>query len=236
MQIFYSKSLNEDLIRLEKDESRHCARVLRMREQQRIGVVDGAGTLCIAELLDVNPDSTIAKVIDRKENFGARPFSLHLAVAPTKNIDRFEWLLEKSTECGIDEITPVICEKSERRVIKPQRLEKILLSAMKQSVRAYLPRLNPAVKLEHFLNNPFNGTAVIAHCGEGKRSNLQNTYTAGGNLLILVGPEGDFSGEEVDLALEQGYRAISIGQHRLRTETAALTLCIQANTMNGLLI
>ena len=235
MQIFYSKSLNEELIRLDKDESRHCAKVLRMQEQQQIGVVDGAGTFCIAELTDVNHESTLARVLSRKENYGSRPFTLHLAVAPTKNIDRFEWLLEKSTECGVNEITPIICEKSERRVIKPERLEKILLSAMKQSMRAFLPKLHPVVKLKQFLNTPFDGTALIAHCSEGMKTSLINTYIPGNNLLILIGPEGDFSGEEIDLALQQGYQAISLGRHRLRTETAALTLCIQANTLNGLL-
>jgi len=235
MQIFLSNNLTEDLIRLNKDESRHCAKVLRMQEQEKIGVVDGTGTFCIAELTDVNHESTFARVISREENFGARPFKLHLAVAPTKNIDRFEWLLEKSTECGVDEITPIICEKSERRVIKPERLEKILLSAMKQSMRAFLPKLHPAIKLKQFLNAPFDGTALIAHCGEGMRSGLQESYVPGTNLLILIGPEGDFSKEEVDLALQQNYQAISLGQHRLRTETAALTLCIQSNTLNGLL-
>jgi len=236
MQIFLSNNLNEDLIRLNKDESRHCAKVLRMKERQQIGVVDGAGTFCIAELTDVNHESTFARVISRVENFGARPFRMHLAVAPTKQIDRFEWLLEKATECGVDEITPLICEKSERRVIKPERLEKILLSAMKQSMRAFLPKLNPAVKLKQFLNNPPDEISLIAHCGQWEKDNLQKAYTRGENLLILVGPEGDFSEQEIELALKQGCRAISMGQHRLRTETAALTLCIQANTMNGLLL
>lgn len=236
MQIFFSNNLNEELIRLDKEESRHCAKVLRMKTDQQIGVVDGNGTFCKAVLIDVHHENTLARVISREERFGKRPFRLHLAVAPTKNIDRFEWLLEKSTECGVDEITPIICEKSERRVIKPERLEKILLSAMKQSVRAYLPILNPAVKLRHFLSTPASATGLIAHCGHGERTNLHETYAPGHDLIVLIGPEGDFSDQELDMALGQGYQAISMGQHRLRTETAALTLCIQANTINGLLL
>ncbi len=235
MQVFLSNDMTADLISLNEEESRHCAKVLRMKPGEQIGIVDGKGTFCKALLTEVNQKSTLAQVISRKENFGKRPFSLHLAVAPTKNIDRFEWLLEKATECGVDEVTPVICEKSERRFIKPARLEKIMLSAMKQSLRAYLPRLNPAVKLADFLAKPINGTALIAHCGSGEKTNLQEAYLPGKDLLLLVGPEGDFSDNELGLAFKQACRAISIGQHRLRTETAALTLCIQANTVNALL-
>ncbi len=173
--------------------------------------------------------------IAQKENIGKRPFRLHMALAPTKNIDRFEWFLEKATECGIDEITPVICEKSERRVIKPQRLEKILVAAMKQSLRAFLPRLNAATPLETFLRQPLANSRFIAHCAEGSRKHLRDVYMPGSDALFLVGPEGDFSDREIETAIEQGFTAISMGKHRLRTETAALALCVQANTMNALL-
>jgi 16S rRNA (uracil1498-N3)-methyltransferase len=206
-----------------------------MQPGDEVCLVDGRGTFCKARLLEVHHQMATATVYHRQEEYGKRPFHLHLAVAPTKNIDRFEWLLEKATECGVDEITPLICEKSERRIIKPRRLEKILQSAMKQSVRAYLPALNPAIKYADFIKQPSPDIALIAHCADGVKQNITNTYKAGKNIIAIIGPEGDFSEAEISLALSNGYKAISMGRHRLRTETAALALCIQINTINGLL-
>ncbi len=235
MHYFYCENIYDDVVQLDDEESRHCARVLRLRAGHKIGAVDGKGTFCIATLLEVGSKTTRARVVERTDNYGKRPFRLHLAVAPTKHIDRFEWLLEKATECGIDEITPVICEKSERRIIKPQRLEKIIVAAMKQSGRAYQPTLNPITPFRDFIRKDVAGMALIAHCEDGEKKSLANLYQPGNNVLVMIGPEGDFTGEEVKAAVDKGYQAISLGMHRLRTETAALLACIQVNTINGLL-
>ncbi len=235
MHIFYEQELQGDAITLSQEESRHCLRVLRMQTGQEAIIVDGKGTRCRAILQDTGSREAIFAVAAREHQVGKRPFHLHMAVAPTKNIDRFEWFLEKATECGVDEITPVICEKSERRVIKPQRLEKILIAAMKQSLRAFLPRLNAAIPLEEFILHPKISHRYIAHCAEGSKQHVANAYTPGSDALFLVGPEGDFSDGEIEATAAQGFTAISLGEHRLRTETAALALCVQANSINALL-
>ncbi|MDR4987425.1 MAG: RsmE family RNA methyltransferase [Bacteroidales bacterium] len=235
MHLFYVKDLSGDVITLDGDESRHCTRVLRMKPGDEIGIVDGRGTWCRAHLLEVHPAETTATIVHRQEGFGKRPFHLHIAVAPTKNIDRFEWFLEKATECGVDEITPLICEKSERRVLKTHRLEKIMVAAMKQSLRAYLPKLNPAHTLAEFISQPLPEVALIAHCAGGEKFSTSESCEPGRNTLVLVGPEGDFTAAEIAAAQDRGFKAISMGAHRLRTETAALALCIQWNTANGLL-
>ncbi len=235
MHVFFVHDLSGDLFSLPEEESRHCARVLRLRPGDRVALTNGKGLWAHASIEEPHPKSSLVKVIEKKEHVGRRPFRLHMAVAPTKNIDRFEWFLEKATECGIDEITPVYCENSERRIIKPHRLEKILVAAMKQSLRAYLPKLNPAVELREFLQQPAVANAFIAHCADGEKQTLTGNYQTGEDVTMLVGPEGDFSPEEIDVATGAGYRAISMGSHRLRTETAAVALCIQINTLNNLL-
>lgn len=235
MHIFFTDNIISDQTHLSPEESNHCARVLRMHAGDEIALVDGGGTFCKARLQEVHHKKTTALIYHREPEFGKRPFHLHLAVAPTKSIDRFEWLLEKATECGVDEITPIICEKSERRIIKPQRLEKVLQAAMKQSLRAYLPRLNPVIKYTDFIKQPLQEIALIAHCADGAKQNMATTYEVGKNVMAMIGPEGDFSEAEIRLALDKGCQAISLGPHRLRTETAALAMCIQLNTANVLL-
>lgn len=219
---------------LSQEESYHAVKVLRLRPGQQVVVTDGQGKWFEGELTEANARACVVNITRREEQL-SRPFRLHMAVAPTKNIDRFEWFLEKATECGIDEITPVFCENSERHVIKPGRLEKLLVAAMKQSLRAYLPVLNPPVKLQDFLKKDAQGTKLIAHCGSGTRNNLQIVYAQGQDAVVLIGPEGDFSETEVKIALEAGYKPITLGDYRLRTETAAVTLCINLNFVNGLL-
>jgi len=235
MHVFYHEDVEHDTVVLSPDESRHCIKVLRMSEGGDAVIVDGHGTWCKAQLLDPNPRKSTFKVKERIRDFDKRPFHLHMAVAPTKSIDRFEWFLEKATECGIDEITPLLCEKSERRVIKPQRLEKILIAAMKQSLRATLPRLNGAITMESFLRQPLPGSRFIAHCAEGGKKHVRDIYETGNDAIFLVGPEGDFADTEIEAAAAQGFTAISMGAHRLRTETAAMALCVQVNSMNALL-
>jgi len=233
MHIFYEENLQNDLVELSPEESRHCTKVLRLKAGDEIGFVDGKGLFASARLVDVNARSTTATITHR-EHKPKRDFHLHMAVAPTKSIDRFEWFLEKATECGIEEITPIICAQSERTVIKRDRLKKILLAAMKQSQRAWLPKLNNAVRFKDFVKNiKTETTAFIAHCGEGEKQSLKQVYQPGKDVLIMIGPEGDFNREEIELAGEKGIQAISLGQNRLRTETAALVACMEVNFMNG---
>ena len=235
MHLFYSEDLSKDLIQLTAEESRHCAKALRIQPGDEVAFVDGKGQFCKARMLSVDARASQASVVHREKQ-KPRSFHLHIAIAPTKNIYRFEWFLEKATECGIDEITPILCEQSERRVIKPARLNKILIAAMKQSQRAYLPQLNEAVKLSQLLENYQSETpAFIAHCDKGQKHPLGRTYQPGSDALVLIGPEGDFSNQEVQTALEKGMKPVSLGENRLRTETAAMVTCIQLNSINNLL-
>lgn len=234
MHVFFSERLDGDMIMLSSEESHHALRVLRLREGQEVTLTDGKGKWLRGLLAEVNSKTCLINILDRR-NQPPRPFHLHMVVAPTKNIDRFEWLLEKATECGIDEITPVFCENSERNIIKPDRLEKVLVAAMKQSKRAWLPVLNPAVRLKDFLKQPADGVKMIAHCGPDQRHQLNDLYVAGQNAIVLIGPEGDFSETEVRQALQAGYLPVTLGDHRLRTETAAIAMCIELNFLNRLL-
>ena len=233
MHIFFEENLQNALVELSPEESRHCTKVLRLKAGDEIGFVDGKGLFARARLVEVNAKSTTAAITQR-ELQSKRNFHLHIAVAPTKSIDRFEWFLEKATECGIEEITPIICAQSERKVIKPERLNKIIVAAMKQSQRAWLPRLNDVVKFKDFVKSYSSDTpSFIAHCDEGAKNPLRDAYQPGKDVLIMIGPEGDFSPEEVQLARDKGIQAISLGQNRLRTETAALVACMEVNFLNG---
>ena len=234
MHVFFSGDLDGDMLVLNQEESHHAVRVLRLREGQQVTITDGKGKWYQGILEEANARSCVVRV-DIREMQSARPFHLQMAVAPTNNIDRFEWFLENATECGVDEITPVFCENSERTVIKPERLEKLMVAAMKQSLRAYLPVLNPGISLQDFLNKPFSGTRLIAHCGPDQRNDLSKAYHAGEEATILIGPEGDFSEKEISDALKAGFMPINLGNYRLRTETAALAVCIELNYINKLL-
>ncbi|MCA1759298.1 MAG: 16S rRNA (uracil(1498)-N(3))-methyltransferase, partial [Bacteroidales bacterium] len=220
MQLFYVPNVAKSEIVLDETESKHAIRVLRLNAGDKVQVVDGAGGFYTAEITEPHPKKCKLSILESHKEFGKRQFKLHIAIAPTKNIDRFEWFLEKATEIGIDEITPLLCEHSERKNIKPDRLEKILVSAMKQSVKAYLPKLNPLVPYNNFIK--LNGTSqkFIAHCNVGEKPHLKNEIEKGGNVIILIGPEGDFSPDEVEQAKTNGFREISLGPSRLRTETA----------------
>jgi len=233
MHVFYSDIAEGQPVVLNGEESHHAVKALRLREGQEVMVTNGKGVWCRG-ILGSSHAKGILVYITETILHAQRPYDLHLAVAPTKNIDRFEWFLEKATECGIDEITPLLCEKSERHSVKHERLEKLLIAAMKQSLRAFLPKLNPAIKLSEFLKKDFDGIGLVAHCREASRKTLAEVYRAGQNVTMIIGPEGDFSEAEVILALEKGFTPVSLGPHRLRTETAALATCIQLNFMNGL--
>jgi 16S rRNA (uracil1498-N3)-methyltransferase len=221
MHLFYNPHIQGDSFELEEQESKHAIRVLRLIRGDRVILVDGRGGWYEAVITEDHPKRCRLKIETEKQGYQALSYKLHLAMAPTKNLDRFEWFLEKATEIGISEITPLICKRSERRQIKIERLEKILVSAMKQSLKAYKPKLNEPMGMEEFLNIERPGTLGIAHCYPLKRLSIKEMNHSG-NYTLMVGPEGDFTEEEVSLALQSGYAPFHLGSSRLRTETAAI--------------
>ena len=232
-QLFYNPSLDLDSKELvfAAEESKHIAKVLRKKTGDNVQVTNGDGLLFSATLTEATPDQCIASItsIDKK----ILPMHwLHIAVAPTKSADRFEWFLEKATEIGINEISPIICEHSERKTLKRDRCNRILESAMKQSKRAYLPKLNEPETLEDFLSHEHPGLRFIAHCREGEKLELKRRVAPDKDITILIGPEGDFSEAEIDLAYEKGFYPVSLGEARLRTETAAVVACATVNLIN----
>ncbi len=232
MHIFYTPDISGNNYTLSEDESKHCVRVLRLGKGDQIMLVDGLGGCFNAEITDPNPKRCTVKVIQSELNFGFRKFQIQIAIAPTKNIERMEWFLEKATEIGINRVIPILCQHSERKEIKPERLEKVMVSAMKQSLKAYLPQLDPLTKLSELIRQPFEGQKFIAHCEEQGRELLKNRIVQNQNYLILIGPEGDFSPEEIELALKSGFEAVSLGESRLRTETAGVVACHTLNLLN----
>lgn len=232
MQIFYTPDIKDDLYILNEEESRHCIKVLRLSKGDTVSLVDGIGTLYTAEITEPHPKKTGLHVLNKQTEFGKREYSLHLAVAPTKNIERFEWFLEKATEIGVDEITPIICDRSERKEVKSERLNKIITSAVKQSIKAYHPRLNETVKLKSFVKSLNSKQKFIAHCNSGDKSALKDILVPQTDYIILIGPEGDFTPDEVAVCMQNGYIPITLGESRLRTETAALEACFEVNFIN----
>lgn len=233
MQIFYTPDITDNTYLLNETESKHCVRVLRLSKGNIIHLSNGKGTLFKAEITDPNPKSCTLKIIEEIPDYEKRNYFLHVAIAPPKNIERFEWFLEKATEIGIDEITPVITENSERKILKPERLEKIIVSALKQSVKAYKPLLNQLISFDEFMNKDTSGyDCFIAHCHEGKKKNLFNAAVSQNNSIIFIGPEGDFSKNEVDRAIAKGFTPVSLGTSRLRTETAAIVATHTFSVLN----
>ncbi len=233
MQLFYIPLVPGKSIILPEEESKHCVRVLRMAKGHTLQMVDGKGNLYHGTITDDNP-KRCAIAIDRVElEFEKRSFRLHIAMAPTKNIERFEWFLEKCTEIGIDEITPIVCEHSERRLINRDRLERVMVSAMKQSVKACLPVLNELTPFSALIQNATEETKLIAYCGNFNNKHLKELIQPKRSVLILIGPEGDFSPSEVSLSWSHHFYTVSLGKSRLRTETAGVYACSIANAMNG---
>ena len=233
MQLFYDPTLEIGSTNcvFGREESRHILRVMRKKVGDTVHITNGKGVIFVGEIADPSLQSCEVKITDYEKSIEPM-YTLHMAVAPTKNIDRFEWFLEKATEIGVDEITPVICEHSERKVLKHHRLEKIIQSAMKQSLRPYLPKLNEAVSLKDFLDNNPKGLKFIAHCQEGEKVELKRRVAPDKDILVLIGPEGDFSRTEIDLAIEKGFWPVSLGDFRLRTETAAILACSTVRFIN----
>lgn len=228
MRLFYNPEVLPGMsaVQFSKEESRHISRVLRLQPGDPIQITNGLGSVFHGKLTDTDSKTCRAE-IDREEKKPPLPYQLHLAVAPTKSNDRFEWFLEKAVEIGISEITPVICQYSERRKINAGRYEKILQNAMKQSLQAYLPVLNPAIPFQDFIEKNKSGADLnlIAHCYEGQKQKIQTVLQPGKSVTILLGPEGDFSQTEVGQALSAGFCPVSLGKNRLRTETAAVVAC-----------
>ena len=231
MQLFYNSDINSDTssITFDKIESRHIVRVLRKKENDTLYITNGKGFLFDAKITIASDKKCIAEIISFKQKQKPWNYYLHVAIAPTKNNDRLEWFLEKATEIGIDEITPIICQNSERRVVKIERFEKIIQSAMKQSLKFTLPKLNPPIKFNEFINQDFEGKVYIAHCENTHKKLLRNILAPTKKTTILIGPEGDFSLNEIQKALHNNYLPISLGESRLRTETAGL---VAVNTVS----
>jgi 16S rRNA (uracil1498-N3)-methyltransferase len=214
------------------EEARHCVKVLRKKEGDEILLTDGKGFFYDAEIVQANPKHCLVNILNTTEQPENRNFSIQIAFAPTKNMDRIEWFAEKATEIGIDRFSPVLCRHSERKDIKPQRIDKILVSAMKQSQKAILPRLDEMQAFVEFIEQDFKGQKFIAHCYPHEKKTLKEAYRVGESALILVGPEGDFSEQEVEQAVKKGFQPISLGESRLRTETAALAACHAIHVLN----
>lgn len=229
--IFYAPNVLETC-ELPQDESQHCVRVLRMQEGDEILITDGKGCFFDAVIANAHQKHCAVEISNQVEAPKSWNFNLHIAFAPTKNIDRVEWFIEKATEIGIDHLTPLLSFHSERRQIKNERLEKILISAMKQSQKAVLPKLDIMTSFSKFVGADFDGKKFIAHCHEGAKKHLKEVYQATENALILIGPEGDFSEDEVNEAIRNGYQPITLGESRLRTETAALIACHSIHALN----
>ncbi len=232
MQLFYVPNISGTEIILDETESKHAVRVLRLQNGNRVQVIDGKGGFYESEIADANQKKCRLSIINSKLEFGKKDFHLHIAIAPTKNIDRFEWFLEKATEIGIDEITPLLTSHSERKTVNPERLEKILASAMKQSLKAYLPKLNDLTTFKELVVSNKTGNKYIAYCDEVQKIHLKDLVIKGKDTLILIGPEGDFSPREIQLALENGFSVVSLGKARLRTETAGIVACHIVNLAN----
>ena len=232
MHVFYTPDILTKA-ELPEEEAAHCTRVLRLSEGDEITLTDGNGYFYQAEISAASNKrcSVIIKETTFQESLW--PCHLHIAMAPTKNMDRNEWFAEKATEIGFSELTFLNCRYSERKVIKNERIEKILISAMKQSLKARLPKLNEMVDFDKFITGNFEGQKFIAHCYEGEKPYLKDVIKPGEDALILIGPEGDFSEEEVNKAIEKGFIPISLGNSRLRTETAALVACHTLILANG---
>jgi 16S rRNA (uracil1498-N3)-methyltransferase len=230
--LFYSPDI-DNISQLPEYESQHCVKVLRMRTGDKLTVTDGKGFFYDCELIDANSKGCTISVLNRYEVPTGRNFKLHIAFSPTKQMDRNEWFIEKATEIGIDKFTPIYSNFSERKDIKTERLKKIAISAIKQSQQASLPEIDIQVSFNDFISMQFNSKKYIAHCYDKPKTPLTQLYNKGDDALILIGPEGDFSEEEVESAIKNGFEPISLGETRLRTETACLVAMHTIHVVNN---
>lgn len=234
MKLFYQPNISKYFNELTEEESYHCSRVLRLKNKDIIYVTDGKGNLFKTEIVEINSKRTIVEILEVEKDYGKLPYYIHIAIAPTKNIDRFEWFVEKSVEIGINEITPIICKNSERKIVKNDRLNRIAESAMKQSYKTYHPKINEQqrysdfIKLENRCEQKF-----IAFCEDvDNKEYLGKVVSKKSNILILIGPEGDFTIEEIQFAINNNLIPVSLGRSRLRTETAGVIACDIVSVIN----
>ncbi len=234
MQLFHIPDVQGELAFLKEEEAHHCLQVLRHKVGDKLHFTDGQGTMYEGVLVEATKKNGILR-IEKRQLHTPKNYHLHVAIAPTKQIERFEWFVEKATEIGIHEITPIYCHHSERKQLRTDRLEKVVLSAVKQSLQAYLPKLHEPMSFTELLQSTKQSTAqkMMGYCADGvPRIHLKNKYIVGQNAIILIGPEGDFSEKEVHAALQHGFSAITLGENRLRTETAGIVACGVVALMN----
>lgn len=233
MQLFYGPQLqkNDKEYIFDETESRHIVKSVRKKSGDTLWITNGNGLLFQSTIIDADPKrckvQLKAPVINQPDGY-----YLHMAVAPTKMNDRFEWFLEKATEIGVHEITPIITEHSERKTVKKERMERVVLAAMKQSFQTFLPKLNEALTLRDFFKLNHEGQLFIAHCDDTERQELKDNLLVNSTYTILIGPEGDFSPTEIDVAKSVGFQPISMGKNRLRTETAGVVACTTVAVIN----
>lgn len=232
MQMFYLPEAAEGIVTLPEDESKHCVKVLRMGAGDTFNVTDGKGFLYDATLIDAVPKHATAELTNKRKGYDHWNYTLQIAIAPTKLNERMEWFLEKATEIGIDRVSLFTSYHSERRAANVERFEKILVAAMKQSLKSRLPKLDDLVPFEKLVAQPFDGQKFIAWIDDNVTDCLCNMYHKGESVLVLIGPEGDFSPEEVELANKHGFVPVSLGDARLRTETAAVVACHTIQLVN----
>jgi 16S rRNA (uracil1498-N3)-methyltransferase len=225
VHLFYTPDINSDIYVLSEDESKHCTRVLRLQQGDTVYLIDGKGGLYTSIIQDAHQKKCQLQIVDKQIEYGKLPFVSHIAVSPTKNLDRMEWFVEKAVEIGVSEITFLLCEHSERRNIRLDRLEKIAVSAIKQSKKGYMPLLNDLTPYYRFIQKAVPESTFIAHLENDATKSIKEHYKFGRPHCIMIGPEGDFSSSEIQSAYEVGIKPVTLGNSRLRTETAALVAC-----------
>jgi 16S rRNA (uracil1498-N3)-methyltransferase len=233
MNIFFAPDINSPQVILSPEESAHCVRVLRLNEGEKVQLIDGKGGLYEAVVAEPDARRCMIEIIGTRQIHRTRDYTLHIAIAPTKNMDRFEWFVEKSVEIGVDTITPLLCQRSERRVLKTDRLHKLIISTMKQAMVLHQPVLNELTDYKKFMTGlPVSfKNRLIAHCEDTERKTLKDTLMPLSDVVVLIGPEGDFSPEEIKGAADKGFTPVTLGPNRLRTETAGIVACHAINLL-----
>ena len=232
MYLFYAPDIKDKGYILNPEDSRHCAKVLRLKSGVRITLTDGRGSFYYAKITKADAKATEVAVEETERQEKPWPFHLHVAIAPTKNMNRTEWAIEKMIELGVDRITPLLCDHSERKTIKPARIHRIITSAVKQSLKAWYPQLEEMTQFKKFVEGEFQGGKYIAYRDEQYNKMLGEFYSPSADAVVLIGPEGDFSRDEVALAIEKGFKPVNLGKSRLRTETAAVVACHGLHMLN----
>lgn len=232
MNTFFGIIQNNAAI-LNEEESLHCVKVLRHKVGDTIQVIDGKGTRAIGTIEAAHAKQCAVSLSSKETVVKTRRYDLQIAIAPTKNIERIEWFVEKAVEMGIDRITSIKCKNSERTVVKEDRLRKVAESAVKQSQQAYIPVIDPLMEFKEFIKTSQADVKLIAHCEKNEKKNIKDYVVPGKSYCVLIGPEGDFTAEEIRLALDAGYVPVSLGDTRLRTETAGLYACAALAVLNS---